>query len=592
MDYSFVILSVLLLIVLIFDFYLFLSINEDNKSFNSVTSSVANFTDLNVSGDATFNTLHATGDVTASNLSGNNSGDQNVFTAVDVDSTLIQSSGNDTLKLVSGSGITLTPSVSNKEILIDTSFTPTSSFRNIAVPSQPVIIATTPTSTLNIAGGAGINLISNNTSKTLTISATAAEPNTFDEIVVSGQPSVTADTPSTVLNYSAGAGMVITTDNTSKTVTFSTTTAEPNTFDEIGVSGQPSVTADTPSSVLNFAGSNGMAITTNNTTKTVTFTPPPSFNQFAVAGQSSINASSSPLVQFVAGSNVNLTTSGNTLTIASTGGGGGSNTFSEIDVSGQPAVTATSPSTVLNYAAGAGMAITTDNTSKTVTFASTVTQPNTFGNVIVSGQGNVTAGVPADSLTLVGGSGVTLTTNPGSKSVTISASSTPTVGAALYTKTQRQTIPNDPVTSTAIGFDTEVYSTTAVFSPINANDAFINTSSSSKIVTISYSVRFYDDNAANGAIGNIWIQKTDVNGVPSGTFFAQNYQTLTLLPGAPTPTIDTSFTGTCTIQVNANEGFSVFMYRQSLGTVTIGGNPTDPYPLPNFYVSSLSLVYY
>ena len=61
-----------------------------------------------------------------------------------------------------------------------------------------------------------------------------------------------------------------------------------------------------------------------------------------------------------------------TVTISSTGGGGGSsNSFSTILVSGQPDVVANSPTAPLTLVAGSGITLTTDGTSNTITFAST-----------------------------------------------------------------------------------------------------------------------------------------------------------------------------------------------------------------------------
>lgn len=53
---------------------------------------------------------------------------------------------------------------------------------------------------------------------------------------------------------------------------------------------------------------------------------------------------------------------------------------------------------------------------------------NSFGTVAVSGQSDVVAEIPADTLTLAAGSNITLTTNAGTDTVTIAASGGATVG--------------------------------------------------------------------------------------------------------------------------------------------------------------------
>ena len=100
-----------------------------------------------------------------------------------------------------------------------------------------------------------------------------------------------------------------------------------------------------------------------------------SFSNFAVSGQSTVVADSeNDTLTLVAGSNMQITTnaSGDSITFASTGGGGGSqNVFSTIAVSGQNNVVADSTTDTLTLVAGSNMTITTNDSSDTITFAST-----------------------------------------------------------------------------------------------------------------------------------------------------------------------------------------------------------------------------
>lgn len=108
-------------------------------------------------------------------------------------------------------------------------------------------------------------------------------------------------------------------------------------------------------------------------------------------------------------------------------------TFKTIAVSGQSDVVADSAADTLTLAAGTGITLTTNAGTDTVTITNSVTAPNTFGTIAVSGQSDVVADSPTDTLTLVAGANVTLTTNAGTDTVTISSSiSGGTVGDGDY----------------------------------------------------------------------------------------------------------------------------------------------------------------
>ena len=134
---------------------------------------------------------------------------------------------------------------------------------------------------------------------------------------------------------------------------------------------------------------------------------------------------SSGTANFV-GSGVTVTDVAGTATVTITGGGGGGSVteaFTTIAVSGQSNVVADSATDTLTLVASTGIVITTNAGSDSITFAidtATVAQ-NSFTTIAVSGQSNVVADSPTDTLTLVAGSNVTITTNAGSDSITIAA---------------------------------------------------------------------------------------------------------------------------------------------------------------------------
>lgn len=122
--------------------------------------------------------------------------------------------------------------------------------------------------------------------------------------------------------------------------------------------------------------------------------------------------------------------------------------FKTISVSGQSDVVADTTTDTLTLVAGSNITITTDAGTDTITFASSAggldsalitqlidsayvqaregagggTTQQAFKTISVSGQSDIIADDSADTLTLVAGTGITLTTNAGTDAVTIAAS--------------------------------------------------------------------------------------------------------------------------------------------------------------------------
>ena len=119
-----------------------------------------------------------------------------------------------------------------------------------------------------------------------------------------------------------------------------------------------------------------------------------------------------------------LSIDGNGVVTASGGGGGSQNLFSTIAVSGQSNVVADSTSDTLSLVAGSNMTITTNASGDSITFASTGGgggSQNVFSTIAVSGQNNVVADSTTDTLTLVAGSNMTITTNDSSDTITFAS---------------------------------------------------------------------------------------------------------------------------------------------------------------------------
>ena len=202
----------------------------------------------------------------------------------------------------------------------------------------------------------------------------------FKTISVSGQNDIVADQAEDTLTFIAGTGITITTDATTDEITINST-ASTDTFKTIAVSGQADVVADSSSDTLTLVGGTGIQISTNALTDEIT--------------------------------------------IQATGGSGGSaqNLFDKIAVSGQNTVIADNVADTLTLQAGTGVTITTDTVNDLIRFDVTSGGVNSFEKIAVAGQTTVEADSSTDTLTLVAGTGITITTDATTDEITITGTS-------------------------------------------------------------------------------------------------------------------------------------------------------------------------
>jgi hypothetical protein len=130
------------------------------------------------------------------------------------------------------------------------------------------------------------------------------------------------------------------------------------------------------------------------------------------------------VLKFAGASGISTTSSEDgEITISNTSSG-----FTNIAVSGQSNIVADQVGDTLTLVAGDNVIITTDPNTDSVTISASASEsgPTTdsFSTIAVSGQNSLVADSATDTLTMVAGSGISITTNAGSDSITITNSLT------------------------------------------------------------------------------------------------------------------------------------------------------------------------
>ena len=254
--------------------------------------------------------------------------------------------------------------------------------------------------TLEIAGGTGISTVAGSTD-TVTVS--------LDATAITGQGALSG-------SVDTGNDLLLIYDNSTtslKKVDVSSVLAAGGT----GTMDQFNIDADTGSSQV-VANNNTLTITggagidtTIGGTKEVTVALNTEAVQDIVGAMFSSNTET----------NITATYQDSDGTIDLVSSGSVTETFKTIAVSGQNPVVADSATDTLTFAAGANITLTTNDSTDTVTISATGGAANAFSTLAVAGQSNVVADATTDTLTLVAGTGMTLTTDASADSITFTS---------------------------------------------------------------------------------------------------------------------------------------------------------------------------
>jgi hypothetical protein len=197
------------------------------------------------------------------------------------------------------------------------------------------------------------------------------------------------------------------------------------------------------------------------------------FSNIAVSGQTTVAADAkTDTFTLVAGTGVTLTTDANADSITIAASSSSSNSFETIAVAGQSSVVADSATDTLTLVAGTGITITTDAGADSVTITNSATGANAFGNVAVSGQTTVAADSTNDTLTLAAAnSNVVLTTDANTDTVTVGLGTDLIVGSVTAISGNLATLANvtcvDVTSSGSANLTNAVISTSLTVSSIS-----------------------------------------------------------------------------------------------------------------------------
>lgn len=258
--------------------------------------------------------------------------------------------------------------------------------------------------------------------------------NSFTTFRVDGQSDVVADSVNDVITLIAGSNITITTDPTNDRITINSTGSGGgggNAFRRIDVAGQASVSADQVEDILTLVAGPNITITTNASTDTITISAAsgegggPSGVSSGVANRLAYYATSGSVVQDTGNG---LTWNGQFLQILGTLFSTGQksylraywDTLNDLNIEAPPVswrgMVAVAGDTGKLYYANAG------TWNRIANFSDIPTSANGFGRIQIDGQDTVTADIANDTMTLIAGVGMTITTNAANNSITLSSS--------------------------------------------------------------------------------------------------------------------------------------------------------------------------
>jgi hypothetical protein len=376
-------------------------------------------------------------------------------------------------------------------------------------------------------------------------------------------------------------------------------------FTTIDVTGQSSITADTSADILTFVAGPGISITTNSGTDTVTITNTGSGG----GGASGVSTGTATRLAFysstgsvVQDTGSNLTWTGTNLSVTGTISASGAVSYVRAYFDTLAELTAVSAIT------WHGMVAHVHETGRMYFAHSNAWTPlanysdlNTFSTITVAGQSNLVADTPADTLTLVAGTNITLTTNATADSITISSAA----GISTLDGLSDVAI-SSPTTNQVLKYDGTNW--------VNGTDATSGTGTldglSDVIITAPATNQILKYN------GTTWVNGTDAGAAGTNTFSTiavagqssveadTSTDTLTLTAGTGISITTNAGTDTVTITSTVTGGVSTFsaltdsasqtidkIYLPAITMLTVTNNGVSSYRFDQYGTSDNPTVY-
>jgi len=342
---------------------------------------VGNVGDLFYDPDASIPTLKVSdgetpGGVPYQVVGGSGEYNQDSFKTIKVDTRddIVADSQIDTLELVAGSNITITTDAVNDKITFASTDTNTgdvnqNAFNTVQVNGQNPIIANTVTDQIELVAGSNMTITTDAPNDKITLSATVGgdtNKDSFKTIKVDTRDDIVADSDEDTLEFVAGSNMTITTDAANDKITFTSTDTDTTYFVGDGGLSQYNLTYNLKTSYDTAYGwgnhaSGGYLTSTG-----------------VLSSHTDVHTTAATNGQVLTWVNANSRWE----PAAATGGGGGGsggelnqNAFSIIDVSpgSEANILATSATDTLEIVGGANITLTTSGSALTIVATDTDT---------------------------------------------------------------------------------------------------------------------------------------------------------------------------------------------------------------------------
>lgn len=432
---------------------------------------------------------------------------QNAFSNVKVGNTTVAAdTKTDTLELVGGTGISLTPDATNNKITISHDLT-AAQINGLATYTSDALRGWSQTSVDGILSAVDSWIDeAEDAIEDIPVGAEVNQ-NAFSNVKV-GSTTIAADTKTDTLELVGGTNISLTPDATNDKVTIAFNGTIPtlkNVFGKVKV-GSTTIEADTTQDTLELVAGSNVTLTPDATNDKVTIAATDTtYSDFT--GATSSDSGAHGLVPAPASGEEDyvLTGDGTWENINTTATRTTTSYTFNIRL-GDKTVTSQTINAPSDSGAGmmAGIMTGADKIKLNGIDPGAEVNQNAFSKVAVSGQTTVEADTKTDTLTLAAGSNVTITTNASSDTVTIAA-----------------TVPT--ITDTYSGTSSDGMSGKAVKSAIDALDGTISgTAGASKTLTAFSQT----GGKVSATFGNISITKSQISDFPTlGTAAAKNYTT-------------------------------------------------------------------